>query len=163
MTLRNVGIVFSPTLNIPTPVLSMFLTEFDAVFGESLEPTADPSLKTTGSESLTAEDVRSPRRQISHTQEISSTSSPLLSHSHEQAPSSDTIDAGDTGLNQLQPTYDMPSIAMPQLRNMPAGGATKARRRESSMLLIGPGQGKGSLSMMTGDDGKPFIHHVKQD
>ncbi|KAI5294769.1 hypothetical protein KEM52_003231 [Ascosphaera acerosa] len=32
MTVRNVGIVFAPTLNIPAPVISMFLNEFDALF-----------------------------------------------------------------------------------------------------------------------------------
>ena len=32
MTVRNVGIVFSPTLNIPAPVFSMFLTEFEKIF-----------------------------------------------------------------------------------------------------------------------------------
>lgn len=34
MTVRNVGIVFAPTLNIPAPVFSMFLTEFDLIFGD---------------------------------------------------------------------------------------------------------------------------------
>ncbi|KJK64489.1 RhoGAPfBEM3 [Aspergillus parasiticus SU-1] len=32
MTVRNVGIVFAPTLNIPAPVFSMFLTEFERIF-----------------------------------------------------------------------------------------------------------------------------------
>jgi RalA-binding protein 1 len=32
MTLRNVGIVFSPTLAVPATLFSLFLTEFDALF-----------------------------------------------------------------------------------------------------------------------------------
>ncbi|RPA84920.1 hypothetical protein BJ508DRAFT_323105 [Ascobolus immersus RN42] len=34
MTVRNVGIVFSPTLNIPAQVFSMLLNEYGAVFGD---------------------------------------------------------------------------------------------------------------------------------
>lgn len=33
MTLRNVGIVFSPTLNIPAGVFSLFIAEYDVIFG----------------------------------------------------------------------------------------------------------------------------------
>ncbi|KAK0624716.1 hypothetical protein B0T17DRAFT_250804 [Bombardia bombarda] len=33
MTVRNVGIVFSPTLNIPAPVFAMFLQNYEPVFG----------------------------------------------------------------------------------------------------------------------------------
>jgi len=37
MTVRNVGIVFSPTLNIPAPVFAMFLQNYKPIFG--IEPT----------------------------------------------------------------------------------------------------------------------------
>lgn len=37
MTVRNVGIVFSPTLNIPAPVFAMFLQNYEAIFG--IDPT----------------------------------------------------------------------------------------------------------------------------
>ncbi len=33
MTVRNVGIVFSPTLNIPAPVFAMFLQNYEGIFG----------------------------------------------------------------------------------------------------------------------------------
>ncbi|KAL2161619.1 hypothetical protein VTH06DRAFT_8181 [Thermothelomyces fergusii] len=33
MTVRNVGIVFSPTLNIPAPIFAMFLQNYEAIFG----------------------------------------------------------------------------------------------------------------------------------
>lgn len=39
MTLRNVGIVFAPTLNIQASVLINFLTDFDAIFGDEDEST----------------------------------------------------------------------------------------------------------------------------
>ena len=37
MNIRNVGIVFAPTLNIPAPVIAAFLTDFDTIFGPSTE------------------------------------------------------------------------------------------------------------------------------
>ena len=175
MTMRNVGIVFSPTLNIPTPVLSMFLTEFDAVFRENLEATTIPSLEVTASEPLTPEDIRSPRRQMfsdiptpSYTQDTFSSSNAQLPHFYEPAPGSHT---GDTGFIPLQPAYETstqqdsvtvpgPEYAVARPRNLPAGGAAKARRRESSMLFMGPGQRKSSLPMMSPDNGRPFTFHV---
>jgi len=36
MSIRNVGIVFSPTLNIPAGVFSLFLSEYSKIFGESV-------------------------------------------------------------------------------------------------------------------------------
>ena len=174
MTMRNVGIVFSPTLNIPTPVLSMFLTEFDAVFGENHELTIIPPLEVAVSESLTPDDLRSPRRQMFSDiptphcpQNTFSTSSSRLLHSHGQASSGHLIDASDTAFIPLQPTYEISTPQAQQssvtalgpeyarVRNIPVGGVAKARRRESSMLLMGPGQRKGSLPMLTGGDGRP--------
>ena len=184
MTMRNVGIVFSPTLNIPTPVLSMFLTEFDAVFREDLEAKTVPSLEVTASEPLTPEDIRSPRRQMfsdiptpSYTQDTFSKSNSQLSHSHENLPSDRTMDPSNTGFIPLQPTYETsalqaqqgsitvpgPEYAVARPRNLPAGGATKARRRESSMLLMGPGQRKGSLPMMGDDDGRSLLIQARQN
>ncbi|KOS21043.1 GTPase-activating protein BEM3 [Escovopsis weberi] len=33
MTIRNVGIVFSPTLHVPAPVFAIFLSSYEAIFG----------------------------------------------------------------------------------------------------------------------------------
>lgn len=175
MTMRNVGIVFSPTLNIPTPVLSMFLTEFDAVFSESFEVTTIPPLEIATNEPLTPEDIRSPRRQIfsevptpSNAQDTFPASK--VSYSYDQEPSYHTMDLGDTRFIPLQPAYETstsqaqqgsvtipgPEYVVARPRNLPAGGAAKARRRESSMLLMGPGQRKSSLPMVVGDNGTQF-------
>ncbi|KFA73455.1 hypothetical protein S40288_08473 [Stachybotrys chartarum IBT 40288] len=43
MTVRNVGIVFSPTLNIPAPVFAIFLQNYEAVFGMEPEEYELPS------------------------------------------------------------------------------------------------------------------------
>lgn len=69
MTVRNIGIVFSPTVNIPTPVFSMFLTEFDAIFRHA-PGQRDTAAQTSIQEArvvptvLAPEDVRSPRHQM---------------------------------------------------------------------------------------------------
>ncbi|RGP64569.1 binding 1 [Fusarium sporotrichioides] len=50
MTVRNVGIVFSPTLNIPAPVFAMFLQNYEGIFGidpevyELPSPVSEPEL-----------------------------------------------------------------------------------------------------------------------
>jgi len=67
MTIKNVGIVFSPTLNIPAPLFAMFLTDFEAIFDKSND---QESIRSTEIEiereeaALTPEDIRSPRRQM---------------------------------------------------------------------------------------------------
>lgn len=62
MTVRNVGIVFAPTLNIPAPLISFFLTDFEDIFGTPLEEFDSPvqETRTTGH---TNDEVRSPRLQ----------------------------------------------------------------------------------------------------
>lgn len=52
MTVRNVGIVFSPTLSIPAGVFSMLLTEFEKVFnvqGNNEPETDDDDKSSVGS------------------------------------------------------------------------------------------------------------------
>jgi RalA-binding protein 1 len=44
VTNRTVGIVFSPTLNIPAPVFSLFVTEYETVFGDD-EPDDPPPIQ----------------------------------------------------------------------------------------------------------------------
>ncbi|OAA61982.1 rhogap with PH domain protein [Niveomyces insectorum RCEF 264] len=43
MTVRNVGIVFSPTLNIPAPVFALLLQNYEAIFGIDAEEYELPS------------------------------------------------------------------------------------------------------------------------
>lgn len=49
MTVRNVAIVFSPTLNIPAPVFALFLQNYEAIFG--IDP-GEYELPTTDSSSI---------------------------------------------------------------------------------------------------------------
>lgn len=160
MTIRNVGIVFSPTLNIPAPVISMFLTELEAIFGEPLDDTtAVPSLEVTSNEPLTPEDIRSPRRQMfsdiptpSYNQNTFPNIPNQIPNSIHLTPSYDQVlhdshNDHDTGFAPMQPSYDTSSqqgqvtlpgheYAVARPRNLAPGGAAKARRRESSMFLM---------------------------
>lgn len=160
MSIRNVGIVFSPTLNIPAPVFSMFLTEFDTIFGDPMVDN-NATLEVVR-ESLTPEDIRSPRRQMfsdiptpSYTQDTFTS----WNHSNEHSlHDPNNKNKNDTGFIPLQPAYETslsqsqqdsvtmpgPEYAVARPRNLAPNGATKARRRESSMLLMGPGKRKGS-------------------
>ena len=174
MSMRNVGIVFSPTLNIPTPVLSMFLSEFEAIFGEPPEDTGIPPAELMGSEPLTPEDIRSPRRQMfsdlptpSYTQEAFPNNTRQFTNNNHHTPAFEEsqLDSrmdNDTGFIPLQPAYESlasqqvpgPAYAVARPRNLRPGGPAKASRRESSMLIMGPGQRTSPLPSMRNDSGK---------
>jgi len=68
MSVRNMGIVFSPTVNIPTPVFNLFLSEFDAIFerqpGHGAPQPHIQQAELRAPASLTPDDIRSPRRQM---------------------------------------------------------------------------------------------------
>ena len=180
MSVRNVCIVFSPTLNIPAPVFSAFLTDFDAIFGTEPEPTA--AIEVTAPSPMTPEDIRSPRHQLfsdiptpSYNQDTFSrhglgvTYDEVLPQAH-----ADPI----TGFLPLQPSYESSTFGVPGNNaptraasvNMPGPeyGAyqhtlgvpgvvrdTNARRRESSMLLISVNQAhrKSSLPLLNSESG----------
>ncbi|KAM3508579.1 hypothetical protein MY10362_001095 [Beauveria mimosiformis] len=87
MTVRNVGIVFSPTLNIPAPVFATFLQNFEGIFG------IDPEEYELSTASAT-ESVQRPRAESSwrsdgpsrqETAPRPSTSSGSASSPHRQA------------------------------------------------------------------------------
>ena len=185
MSMRNVGIVFSPTLNIPTPVLSMFLSEFEAIFGEPPEDTGIPLAELMGSEPLTPEDIRSPRRQMfsdlptpSYTQEAFPNNTRQFTNdnnNHHQTPAFEELQLdsrmnNDTGFIPLQPAYESlgsqqvpgPAYAVARPRNLRPGGPAKASRRESSMLVMGPGQRTSPLPSMRNDSGKSNPRHNQQ-
>ncbi|KAL8706146.1 MAG: hypothetical protein Q9201_000781 [Fulgogasparrea decipioides] len=163
MSVRNVGIVFSPTLNIPAPVFSMFLTEFDAIFGEGQEQAQAAATEVTVNEPLTPEDIRSPRRQMFSeipTPSYNQSNFPSMP-SHEQL-SRPNQSMNDTGFVPLQPSYEGQVVPGPEpsdnSRSLAPDSALKARRRESSMLLMSANHRKSSMPLLRGDSGKPIPH-----
>lgn len=63
MTVRNVGIVFSPTLNIPAPVFALFLQQFEGIFEYRPDSNSGPIEVTVTAPPLAPDDIRSPRKQ----------------------------------------------------------------------------------------------------
>ncbi|KAI9772265.1 MAG: hypothetical protein M1840_001014 [Geoglossum simile] len=159
MTVRNVGIVFSPTLNIPAPVFSMFLQEYDGIFGADLdEKVPSPKELTASAHTLSPEDIRSPRRQMfselptpSYRQDTFSTIPDPLQH-----PAHNPRQV-DTGFIPLRPSYDQLQHLMQahggSLNGAMANDASKSRRRESSMFLVAGVQKKGSATRLNENRG----------
>ncbi|KAL8773144.1 MAG: hypothetical protein Q9209_001820 [Squamulea sp. 1 TL-2023] len=158
MSVRNVGIVFSPTLNIPAPVFAMFLTEFDAIFGEERAQAAAASIEVSINEPLTPEDIRSPRKQM-----FSEIPTPSYKQStFPQKPSYEQLSrpnppGNDTGFVLLQPSYESEVIPGPEPsstgRSLAPDSAIKARRRESSMFSMNASHRKSSMTLLSGDSG----------
>ncbi|KAL1393812.1 Rho GAP domain-containing protein [Phyllosticta capitalensis] len=151
MNIRNVGIVFSPTLNIPGPLISFFINDYDQIFGAPRDDTRPVAREITVPSSNMPDAVRSPRlRTFSDTAAMtpSQTSFPppqkqtpqgqglgrlTMSHNYDsQAPREDGPLSADAA------TGPTPFSLRNSTMNS-AGGArdAKTRRRESSMLLMG--------------------------
>ncbi|KAL2166282.1 hypothetical protein VTG60DRAFT_2987 [Thermothelomyces hinnuleus] len=111
MTVRNVGIVFSPTLNIPAPIFAMFLQNYEAIFG--IDP-AEYELPVTEPE-YTQE--RRPSLPASFQERRPSDGRPSTSHSdspHRQR----LMESLDAQGNRSTPTP--PPMTMQQLAQMNA-------------------------------------------
>jgi RalA-binding protein 1 len=122
MTVRNVGIVFSPTLNIPAPVFALFLQQYDGIFGSEPEPQETAPIEVTvTAPSLTPDDIRSPRKQFfqelptpSYTQQSFARAQPQpFPHSGQNYPQDRSI--YDTGFAPIQPSYEQyPTMGGPE-------------------------------------------------
>jgi RalA-binding protein 1 len=164
MTVRNVGIVFAPTLNIPAPLISMFLTDFPEIFGMPLDEANSPIHEIhVSTPPLGDEAIRSPRRQMfsdlptpAYNQtSFQSLDRPLafpMAGNQQQQPSQQQSQAHggyDTGFIPLQPVYDAPSYEQQYQTggfgslnvSLQPSNAKEARqaRRESGMLLMNMG------------------------
>ncbi|TVY67367.1 putative Rho-type GTPase-activating protein, partial [Lachnellula suecica] len=118
MTVRNVGIVFSPTLNIPAPVFALFLQQYEGIFGEDPYDQANSPVVevTVSAPPLSPEDIRSPRRQ--KFQELPTPSyeqssfprpqqpPPSFPPSKHYQPQQQQQSGYDTGFTPLQPSYE---------------------------------------------------------
>ncbi|PBP25787.1 rhogap with PH domain protein [Diplocarpon rosae] len=126
MTVRNVGIVFSPTLNIPAPVFALFLQQYDDIFGEEPDDYDRAVEVGVAAPPLLPKDIRSPRRQKFQDlptpyyslqplpQSQTQAAFPQPQHYRQQSQRSNH----DTGFTPLQPTYEprssFPTIAGPE-------------------------------------------------
>ena len=138
MNVRNMGIVFSPTLNIPAPVFAMFLTDFEAIFGAE-PPAGDTStehhtrtVELSVPNQLTPEDIRSPRHQMfsdlptpAYNQTAFPQGPPLgqfpsMQSATDPNPNSNTDVAESTGFIPMQPSYETRTyVSDPQAPTQP--------------------------------------------
>lgn len=145
MNVRNVGIVFAPTLNIPAPVFSMFLKDFDSIFDSIFDNQPSERNELPLDRSLSPGDIRSPRHQT-----FSDVSTPSYQQTSFQDPgtsSDSTRMSNNTGFMPMQPSYDHnkprgPSGPYSSLNGMLLPNSSddtrsaKTKRRESSMLFM---------------------------
>ncbi|CAL3961931.1 unnamed protein product [Diplocarpon coronariae] len=126
MTVRNVGIVFSPTLNIPAPVFALFLQQYDEIFGEEPDDHDRAGEVAVAAPPLSPKDTRSPRRQRfqdlptpSYNQQSfpKPQAQPASSQPQHYQPQSQRP-THDTGFAPLQPTHEprsgFPTMAGPE-------------------------------------------------
>ncbi|KAK6376281.1 Rho GTPase activating protein [Exophiala oligosperma] len=114
MSVKNVGIVFSPTLNIPAPVFAMFLTEFEAIFEKTNDQGSIRSTEIDRAGALTPEDIRSPRRMMftdlptpAYNQSSFSHNASAMAASPGQGSSDHHMDtASDVGFSPIHPSYE---------------------------------------------------------
>jgi RalA-binding protein 1 len=64
--MSSVAIVFAPTLNIPAPLIQLFLTDYPAIFGEGVEEKHSPvkEMQATSHTASLSDGIRSPRHQM---------------------------------------------------------------------------------------------------
>ena len=112
MTVRNVGIVFSPTLNIPAPVFALFLQQYDGIFGEAPDDHDTPVEVTVTAPPLSPEDIRSPRRQ-KFAQDLPTPSYEQSFQQQQMLPPSFPVPQHyqqraqyDTGFTPMKPSYE---------------------------------------------------------
>jgi len=160
MGVRNVGIVFAPTLNIPAPIFAAFLTDFDAIFNSGGEPEMqNNSVDTKASNNLAPVEIRSPRRQM-----FSDLPTPMYnqtSFAKAGAPDSSNMQPNtamnaesteEVGFSPLQPTYE----SRHQVSRPPA--QQQAQQRYSVAQPPAPSQAEyGSLNMMMSPDNAPTL------
>ncbi|CCU76303.1 RhoGAP domain protein [Blumeria hordei DH14] len=166
MTVRNVGIVFSPTLNIPASLFSLFLQQYAKIFDDQLSQNKDQNISVSNpkvspeiskapghqSTSLSPPNTRNPPFPMSKLQYSSNVNNEEVHNSHlssgvgakiEQESRKERITA------KAATTSDNPSINKINRQYSPVNPSEKARRRDSSMFginMAGLGQRRASIS-----------------
>lgn len=154
----SVGIVFAPTLNIPAPLISMFLTDFPDIFGVPVDEAVSPIHELiVPVPAAHPEAVRSPRHQM-----FSDLPTPAYNQTsfypqasagsvQQQALGRGVYPVGnDTGFIPMQPSYETPGYRELGVAEGAAGDGVvaaaqvaakdgKAKRRESGMALANRG------------------------
>ncbi|KAJ8108659.1 hypothetical protein OPT61_g8018 [Boeremia exigua] len=155
MTVRNVGIVFAPTLNIPAPLIAFFLSDHPAIFGAPIDEASSPIHEIRSTNHLPDDAVRSPRRQM-----FSDLPTPAYnetSFQHRRPPQFQ-----DSAPSYPAPAPPASASAVAQFEhayqnadgygslNSAVHGNARQRRRESGMLLMNMNMSMNSAMGMGG-------------
>nr|POE63426.1 putative rho-type gtpase-activating protein 2 [Quercus suber] len=148
MNVRNVGIVFAPTLNVPGPLISSFVEDQHVIFGLPMDEAESPISAREARAPALPSDLRSPRKQM-----FSDLPTPAYNQTTFQ--SFGAVSGNETGFTPMQPSYANYQMApqgdggygslndalrSPTMYNSATGGTptsrdVKSRRRESAMML----------------------------
>ncbi|PGH18732.1 hypothetical protein AJ79_00145 [Helicocarpus griseus UAMH5409] len=147
MTVRNVGIVFAPTLNIPAPVFSMFLTDFESIFGQPVKDFSIHPAELIADKSPSPEDIRSPRHQMFSdlpTPSYAQSSFPPSHHRSEMMPEGaqrerDPREKYDTGFIPIHPTYEQHVLGSDPSHRHQSHAQGRADEYNSMSNLLAPG------------------------
>lgn len=147
MTIRNVGIVFAPTLNIPAPVFSMFLTDFEDIFDGVLKTPAE-TLESDVNYSPSHEEFRYPIRQVApeastpgYGQTTFGEHSGGMDGFYLQNSKGSVSNSHDRSTGSGPDEYTIGHSSSPSLNrmlspNIDNSRSAKAKRRESSLLFM---------------------------
>ncbi|KAM0721694.1 hypothetical protein Q7P37_002619 [Cladosporium fusiforme] len=142
MNVRNVGIVFAPTLNVPGPLISSFVEDQAHIFGPAMDESDMSEEAQEQANSAQSSDLRSPRKMMFQNLPTPGYNQPTF-QSIGYPPN---YDPNDTGMIPMRPAYADYQMA-PQgeggfgslndaLRSpgmAPSSREAKSKRRESSM------------------------------
>lgn len=169
----TVGIVFSPTLNIPAPVLAMFLNDFHDIFGSDPDdhsptsPTtmvnpsgADGPANGSAASPTSSDDIRSPRKQMFQDLPTPGFNQPHhpfqqgfrgpAGGNHQNQPqggpgttSHVQTSAYDTGFIPMQPSYEQPVFGQDPYGHGAQGKGTTHTTSQGHNNSQGPNQAQG--------------------
>ncbi|KAK3718934.1 Rho GTPase activating protein [Vermiconidia calcicola] len=175
MNVRNVGIVFAPTLNVPAPLISSFVEDQSAIFGQPVDAAESPTAThQVSSTTVASTDLRSPRKQM-----FSDLPTPAYNQTTFQPFGAPHHGDDNTGMIPMQPTYAKYQMApqgdggygslndalrSPTVYNTAPNGVSssreaKSKRRESTMLGFNLSSGiqkKSSKSRLREEEGASF-------
>ena len=169
MSVRNLGIVFAPTLNIPAPVFAQFLSDFDDVFdsgvaAEGQTRTVEVNMPNT----LAPVDIRSPRHQMfsdlptpAYSQTSFGKGAPPSSFPAQSAAVLQSAESPeDVGFTPLQPSYET------RLYSSNAHGPSHGQQRYTVMHQQHPPSSQaeyGSLNMMMTPENAPTLKAKRRE
>lgn len=111
MSVRNMGIVFSPTVNIPTPVFNLFLSEFSAVF--DTKPSRDRDYQEQIQQTtlrapavLGTDEIRSPRHQMFSDIPTPAYNQTTFGTTEASSKSHQSSGSGEFGFIPVHPSYE---------------------------------------------------------